>query len=138
MATSFSHVTLVGNITRAPELHFLPTGTAVIDFGLAVNDSYKDASGQWVDNTIFFDVSCFGKAAESGNERLAKGSHVLVDGRLKQDSWTDKATGQRRTKLKVIAEKALPLEKREAQQSAQQPAPQQQPATGFTEADVPF
>ena len=101
---SFNRVILVGNLTRDPEIRYIPSGTAVADIGLAVNDRRKNATtGEWIDETTFVDVTLWGRQAEIAQEFLVKGSPLLVEGRLKLDSW--EAEGQKRSKLKVIGER---------------------------------
>ena len=99
---SFNRVVLVGNLTRDPELRYIPSGTAVSEIGLAVNDRVKK-NDQWVDETTFVDVTLWGRTAEVANEYLSKGSSVLIEGRLKLDMW--EKDGQKRSKLRVVAEK---------------------------------
>ena len=101
---SFNKVILMGNLTRDVELRYTPSGTAVTEIGLAVNDRRKDANGQWVDETTFVDITLWGRTAEVCNEYLGKGSGVLIEGRLKLDQWDDKQTGQKRSKLGVVLE----------------------------------
>lgn len=101
---SFNRVILLGNLTRDPELRYIPSGTAVTEIGLAVNDRRKTANGEWVDETTFVDVTLWGRTAEIATEYLSKGSPVLIEGRLKLDSWQDK-DGQKRQKLRVIGER---------------------------------
>jgi len=100
---SFNRVILMGNLTRVPELRHIPSGLAVSDIGLAVNDKRKLQSGEWVDEVTFVDITLWGRTAEVVCEFLTKGSPLLVEGRLKLDSWDDKE-GQKRSKLKVIGE----------------------------------
>ena len=102
---SFNRVILLGNLTRDPELRFIPSGMAVTDIGLAVNDRRKNANGEWVDEVTFVDVTLWGRTAEVAGEYLSKGSPVLFEGRLKMDSWDDKQTGQKRSKLKVVGDR---------------------------------
>lgn len=104
MAASYNKVILVGNLTRDPELRYTPSGTAVTDLGLAVNDRRKSASGEWVDETTFVDVTLWARLAEVAGEYLNKGSSVLIEGRLKLDSWQNNE-GQKRSKLKVIGDR---------------------------------
>jgi single-strand DNA-binding protein len=101
---SFNRVILVGNLTRDPELRYLASGTAVTDIGLAVNDRRKNASGEWIDETTFVDVTLWGRTAEVASEYLTKGAPVLIEGRLKLDSW-ETQDGQKRSKLKVVGER---------------------------------
>jgi single-strand DNA-binding protein len=103
---SFNRVILLGNMTRDPELRYLQSGMAVTDIGLAVNDRRKNATtGEWIEETTFVDVTLWGRTAEVAGEYLTKGSPVLIEGRLKTDSWDDKQTGQKRSKLKVVGER---------------------------------
>ncbi len=101
---SFNRVILVGNLTRDPELRYTPSGTAVTEIGLAVNDRRKNASGEWVEDTTFVDVTLWARQAEVATQYLSKGSPVLIEGRLKLDSWETK-DGQRRSKLSVVGER---------------------------------
>lgn len=101
---SFNRVILLGNMTRDPELRYIPSGTAVTEIGLAVNDRRKGANGEWIEETTFVDVTLWGRTAEVATEYLSKGSPVLIEGRLKLDSWQDK-DGQKRNKLRVIGER---------------------------------
>src|SRR5690606_41838919 len=99
---SFNRVILVGNLTRDPELRYIPSGTAVATVGLAVNDRVKRGE-QWVDETTFVDVTLWSRTAEIANEYLSKGSSVLIEGRLKLDSLVK--DGQKFSKLYVIGVK---------------------------------
>ena len=100
---SFNRVVLMGNLTRDVEVRYLQSGMAVADVGLAVNDRRKNQAGEWVEETTFVDVTLWGRTAEVAGEYLSKGSPILVEGRLKLDSW--ESDGQKRTKLKVVGEK---------------------------------
>jgi single-strand DNA-binding protein len=99
---SYNRVVLVGNLTRDPELRYIPSGTAVSEIGLAINDRFK-RNEQWVEETTFVDVTLWARTAEVANEYLSKGSSVLIEGRLKLDTW--EKDGQKRSKLRVIGEK---------------------------------
>ncbi len=99
---SYNRVVLLGNLTRDIELRYIGNGTAVTDIGLAVNDRVK-RNDQWVDETTFVDITLWGRTAEVANEYLSKGSSVLIEGRLKMESW--EKDGQKRTKLKVVGER---------------------------------
>ncbi|MEN1681563.1 MAG: single-stranded DNA-binding protein [Planctomycetota bacterium] len=99
---SYNRVILVGNLTRDPELRHIPSGTAVSEIGLAVNDRVKRGD-QWVDETTFVDVTLWARTAEVASEYLSKGSSVLIEGRLRLESW--EKDGQKRSKLKVVADK---------------------------------
>lgn len=120
---SYNRVILIGNLTRDIELRYLQTGTAVADIGLAVNERVKKGDS-WVDEANFFDVTLFGKTAEIANEYLTKGSPVLIEGRLKFEQW--EKDGQKRSKVKVIADKMQMLGGKPSGGQSQQSSPQQQ------------
>jgi single-strand DNA-binding protein len=101
---SFNKVILLGNLTRDPEVRYTPKGTAVTDLGLAVNRTYTADNGEKREEVTFVDVTFWGRTAEVAGEYLKKGRPVFVEGRLQLDSWDDKQSGQKRTKLKVIGE----------------------------------
>ncbi|MCM8537934.1 MAG: single-stranded DNA-binding protein [Lentisphaeraceae bacterium] len=101
---SFNKVLLMGNLTRDPELRYTGSGAAVCGLGLAVNRSYKTQSGEVKDDTCFVDVTVWGKQGESCNNYLRKGAPVFVEGVLRLESWTDKNTGQNRSRHSVSAE----------------------------------
>ncbi|TWU33776.1 single-stranded DNA-binding protein [Novipirellula artificiosorum] len=101
---SYNRVILVGNLTRDIELRYTPGGMAVTDIGLAVNDRRKSSTtGEWVEETTFVDVTLWGRTAEVASEYLSKGSPLLVEGRLKYDTW--ESDGQKRSKLRVVGER---------------------------------
>ncbi len=100
---SFNRVILVGNLTRDIELKYTPSGTAVTDVGLAVNDRRKSQTGEWIEETTFIDVTLWGRTAEVASEYLGKGSPILIEGRLKLDTW--ETDGQKRSKLRVVGER---------------------------------
>lgn len=102
---SFNKVILIGNLTRDPQVKYTTGGTAVTEIGLAVNRRWLDKqSNQWKDETTFVDVTLWGRTAEIAGEYLAKGRPVLIEGRLQLDSWDDRETGQKRSKLRVVGE----------------------------------
>lgn len=111
MAGDINRVTLVGRLTRDPELKHLPSGSAVLELGLAVNGRKQDASGQWVDKPNFFDVKVFGNQAEMLSQHLAKGRRIGVDGRLDWSSW-ESQDGGKRSKVEVIAQSVQFLDSR--------------------------
>ena len=102
---SYNRVVLMGNLTRDIELKYTPGGMAVTELGLAVNDRRKNAQGEWVEETTFVDVTLWGRTAEVASEYLSKGSGIFIEGRLKLDSWEDKQSGQKRSKLRVVGER---------------------------------
>jgi single-strand DNA-binding protein len=111
MAGDINRVTLVGRLTRDPELKHLPSGSAVLEMGLAVNGRKQDASGQWVDKPNFFDVKVFGNQAEMLSQHLGKGRRIGVDGRLDWSSW-ESQDGGKRSKVEVIAQSVQFLDSR--------------------------
>src|SRR3954469_17305290 len=100
---SFNRVILVGNLTRDPELRYIPSGTAVTDIGLAVNNKHKNQAGEWVEETTFVDITLWARLAEIASEYLTKGSSVLIEGRLKLDTW--EKDGKKNSKLRVVGER---------------------------------
>jgi len=100
---SFNKVILVGNVTRDVELRQVGSGSSVCDLGLAVNDRKKTQSGEWVDETTFVHVTLWNKTAEIAAQYLGKGSPVLIEGKLKLESWEN--DGKKLTKLKVVGER---------------------------------
>lgn len=103
---SFNKVILLGNLTRDPQVRYTPSGTAVAEIGLAVNRYWFDKqSNSRREETTFVDVTLWGRDAEVAGEYLAKGRPLLIEGRLQLDTWDDKQTGQKRSKLRVVAEK---------------------------------
>ena len=101
-------VTVVGNVTRDPELRFTPSGQATATFGLAVNRRWQNRQTQeWEEATSFFDVVCWREMAENASESLARGSRVIVTGRLEQRSW-ETSEGEKRSKIEVVADEIGP------------------------------
>ncbi len=102
---SLNKVFLAGNLTRDPELRYTPGGTAVAQFGLAVNRRFRNREGQMQEEATFVDIEVWGRQAEAASEYISKGSPVLIEGRLKLDTWESKQTGERRSKLRVVGER---------------------------------
>lgn len=100
---SFNRVILIGNLTRDPELRYIPSGMAVSDVGLAVNDRRKGQNGEWIEETTFVDVTLWGRTAEVVCEYVTKGSPLFIEGRLKLETW--EKDGKKNSKLKVIGER---------------------------------
>jgi single-strand DNA-binding protein len=100
---SYNKVILMGNLTRDPELRVTPKGTAVCQLGIAVNSNYTDKEGNKKEEVTFVDVDVFGRQAEVIAKYMSKGRPILVEGRLKLDSWESKE-GEKRSKLKVVLE----------------------------------
>ncbi|MEM7147741.1 MAG: single-stranded DNA-binding protein [Verrucomicrobiota bacterium] len=102
---SLNKVMLIGNLTRDPEVRYTPKGTAVTDIGLAVNRVFSASDGgEKREETTFVDVTLWGRQAEIAGQYLQKGRPVFIEGRLQLDSWEDKNTGQKRSKLRVVGE----------------------------------
>src|ERR1039457_4294801 len=101
---SFNKVILLGNLTRDPEVRYTPKGSAVCDLGVAVNRQYTLDSGEKREEVTFVDVVLWARLAEIAGEYLKKGRPVFIEGRLQMDSWEDKQSGQKRTKLRVVGE----------------------------------
>ena len=96
-------VFLGGNITRDPQLSYLPSQTAVVDFGMAVNRKWQSKDGEKKEEVCFIDLQVFGKSAETLNKYVSKGDPLFIEGRLKFDSWTAQ-DGSKRNKLRVIVD----------------------------------
>jgi len=101
---SLNKIMLIGNVTRDPELKYTPKGSAVADLGLAVNRTYTNNNNEKVEETTFVDVELWGRLAEIAGEYAKKGRSIFIEGRLRMDSWEDKASGQKRSRLKVVGE----------------------------------
>ena len=101
---NLNRVLLLGNVTRDPEVRYTPKGSAVCDLGIAVNRAYTTDSGEKSEEVTFVDVTLWGRTAEIASEYLKKGRPVFIEGRLQMDTWDDKQTGQKRTRLRVVAE----------------------------------
>lgn len=143
-------VTLVGNVTRDPELRFTPAGQPICTFGLAVNRRIQDRSGQWQETTSFFDIVAWRELAENVGESVQRGSRVIVTGRLEQRSFETKE-GDKRSKVEVIADEIGPslrwatatITKNERRGGEGGPAPRSQsyrqaPAPDYADAEEPF
>jgi len=111
---SLNKVMLIGNLTRDPEIRYTPKGQAVTDIGLAVNRVYSTESGEKREEVTFIDVTLWGRTAEVVHQYCKKGRPLFVEGRLQLDTWDDKQTGQKRSKLKVIGDGIQLLGSREA------------------------
>lgn len=146
---SFNKVILMGNLTRDPELRYTPKGTAVAKLGLAVNRVWKTEAGETKEDVLFIDVEAFSRQAETIGQYLKKGSPILVEGRLRLDTWEDKQTNQKRSKILVAAENVRflgsgqPRGENEPEVSRSRPSTAPAPAPGDPadeppSDDVPF
>ena len=101
---NFNKVLLLGNLTRDPEVRYTPKGSAVAELGIACNRTYGSDTGERLQETTYVEIIAWSKLAEICGQYLRKGSSIFIEGRLQQDTWDDKATGQKRSKLRVVAE----------------------------------
>jgi single-strand DNA-binding protein len=101
---NLNKVMLIGNVTRDPEIKYTPKGSAVTDLGIAVNRVFTPDGGEKREETTFVDVTLWGRQAEIAGEYCKKGRSIYIEGRLQLDSWEDKASGQKRSKLRVVGE----------------------------------
>lgn len=122
---SLNKVLLIGNLTRDPEVRYTPKGQAVCDISIAVNRKWRDDQGNTNEEVTYVEIVVWGKTAENCGQYLRKGSSVCVEGRLQMESWEDKQTGQKRSKLKVVAE-AVQFLSSPNREGGQQQAPRQQ------------
>ena len=151
---SYNKVILMGNLTRDPQLSYLPSQTAAVEIGLAVNHRYKGNDGQLVDKVCFVDCRAYGRQAETINQYLHKGRPILIEGRLEFDQW-EAQDGSKRSKHRVFIERFTFVDSRQdggqASQGSGYVPPQQQPpqqqdspppdsydAPGPTDEDIPF
>jgi len=152
---SFNKVILVGNLTRDPELRYTPKGMAIAKIGLAVNRNWTSESGEKKEEVTFVDVDIFGRTAENVAQYMKKGRPILIEGRLRLDQWDDKQTGQKRSRLGVVAETVQFLgsgggegrgggdggesaPRRSAPASSPAPSPAAEPDMPPPDDDVPF
>ena len=155
---SVNRVILIGNLTRDPEVRYTPKGTAVSDIAMAVNRVRTGDDGNRIEEVTFVDVTLWGRQAEVAGQYLAKGRSVYIEGRLQLDTWDDKATGQKRSRLRVVGENmqflgggqgggGTPPKQSDPPQQQSSSAPEQQPpaqggapASGNfdDEDDIPF
>ena len=130
---NLNRVLLIGNLTRDPELRYTPKGTAVTEIGLAVNRIYSGEDGEKKEETTFVDVTLWARQAEIAGQYLRKGRPVFIEGRLQLDTWDDKQTGQKRSRLRVVAENLQLLGSRQESEgsssfSSSSPAPRRGPS----------
>ena len=136
--SSFNKVILLGNVTRDPEIRYTPKGTAVTELGMAVNRVYTTDNGEKREEVTFVDVTLWGRTAEIAGEYLKKGRPVLIEGRLQLDTWDDKQSGQKRSKLKVVADGLQLIGGRpSAGGSSSEAADEERPARAAGKATVP-
>ena len=103
-------VIIAGRLTRDPDLRYIPSGKAVCSLSIANSRFYKNAQGERMEETVFVDVTLWDKPGEWIAENVSKGRPVLIEGNLKSDSWEDKTTGAKRSKLEINAQRVTPLD----------------------------
>jgi single-strand DNA-binding protein len=126
---NLNRVLLIGNLTRDPEVRYTPKGTPVTEIGLAVNRVYSGEDGEKKEETTFVDVTLWARQAEIAGQYLKKGRPVFIEGRLQLDTWDDKQTGQKRSRLRVVAENLQLLGSRQEGEGSSAPsaAPRRSP-----------
>lgn len=134
MSRGIARVTLVGNLTRDPELKTLPNAT-VCELSVAVNGGYKDRAGNWQERASFFDVKVWGAQGENCAQYLTKGRQVAIDGRLEQARW-ETPDGSKRSRVEIIADTVLFVGGRDS--SERPDAPEGRPTVEFEHDDIPF
>ena len=137
---NLNRVLLIGNLTRDPEVRSTPRGTSVADIGIAVNRVYSVENGEKKEETIFVDVTLWGRQAEVAGKYLKKGRAVFIEGHLRLDTWDDRQTGQKRSKLRVVGENVQFLSPRpEPEAAAPVQALRAVPQPAFDdERNIPF
>lgn len=128
MAANINRVLVAGNLTRDPQVRFFANERAVADFGIAVNRRFRGADGENKEETTYIDIEAWGRTAELVGQYLTKGRSCFVEGRLKLDQWDDKNSGQKRSKLKVVADNVQFLDGRSGGDAGGAPAPQRDSA----------
>ena len=137
-------VILIGNLTRDPEVRYSPKGVAIAQIGFALNETRTDEQGNKKQKSMFIDLVAFGKRAETMAQYLRKGAKIAVEGKLDQQTWDDKQTGQKRTKIQIIVDNFDFCDSKQGQDrqraaEAPQPDPvEDKPATTGDDEDLPF
>jgi single-strand DNA-binding protein len=151
---NLNRVLLIGNLTRDPEIRYTPKGTAVAEIGIAVNRVFSGEDGEKREEVTFVDVTLWNRLAEIAEQYLKKGRSVFIEGRLQLDSWDDKQTGQKRSRLRVVGENlqmlgsrgegesggtgGAPAPRRSAPAPAPRPNPPRDPDLDTEPDDIPF
>ncbi len=142
---NLNKIMMIGNLTRDPQLSYLPSQTPVVEFGLATNRKWNDkATGEQREETCFVDCRCYGRQAETINKYMRKGNQIFIEGRLQLDTWTSQE-GQKRSKHRVFVQSFQFLgspgpSRPSASQDAPEPSGQAQQPTPNNqgEDDIPF
>jgi single-strand DNA-binding protein len=147
---NFNKVILAGNLTRDPEIRYTSKGTAIARIGLAINRTWRSEAGEQKEEVTFVDVDAFGRQAETIGQYFKKGRPILIEGRLRYDTWEDKQSGQKKSKLGVVLESFQFMDSGRGDGAGGEPrAPRQQQAAApppsssaeeppMPEDDVPF
>jgi single-strand DNA-binding protein len=143
MAT-LNKILLIGNVTRDPEMKFTPKGTPIANFGIAVNDNYKDEAGTKHEKVTFLDCTAFGKLADIIGQYVKKGKPLFLEGKLEIQTWDDKTSGQKRNKANIIVESMQMIggnredsgERQETPQRGRQQAPPTRQSVKYPDLDV--
>ena len=136
---SLNKAMIIGNLGRDPEVRYLQSGQAVVNFTVATNERYQDKEGEWQEKAEWHRVVIFGKQAEVAGKYLNKGSRVYIEGRLQTRDWEDK-DGQKRYTTEIVCRNMIMLGGRgePAPDADEEPAPDTSPSTAAPEEDVPF
>ena len=126
---NLNRVLLIGNLTRDPDVRYTTKGTAVAELGLAVNRVYSGENGEKQEETTFVDITLWARQAEVAGQYLKKGRPVFIEGRLQLDTWDDKQTGQKRSRLRVVGENLQLLGNRHESEGSSSPGPRSSPNT---------
>lgn len=131
---SLNKVMIIGNATRDPEIRVTPKGTPICQFSLAINREWKNDAGEKQSEVVYVDCECWGRAGETIAKYVTKGRPLYCEGRLRLDSWTDKTTNEKRSRMKVVVESFQFL----GDGRAQTPTAQQKPSTPNTDDEPAF
>jgi single-strand DNA-binding protein len=134
---NFNKVILAGNLTRDPELRYTPKGTAIARIGLAINRNWTTETGERKEEVTFVDVDAFGKTAETIGQYFKKGRPILMEGRLRYETWEDKQTNQKRSKLGVVLESFQFMDTRGGESGGGAPSRSSGPARSSSPAAEP-
>ena len=143
MSNYVNQVFLLGTLGRDPEFRTTVGGTNIATFSLATSESRKDAQGNWLEDTTWHNIKAFGRSAETARDQLKKGGKVFVEGKITQESWDDKQTGQKRSKTVVVANylSVVPTARSSSPVPNQTPAADRERANQspeITDDDIPF
>lgn len=137
--SSFNKVIMLGNLTRDPELTYLPNQTAICAFGLATNRKWKGQDGTQKEDVCFVDCKLFGKGGETFQQYVKKGNSVLIEGRLAYSTWEDRNGGGKRSKHEIVVDNFQFMPNGQSAADPQPAKPQQQfSPPSANDSDIPF